>query len=64
MIIVAPVQPAAEVATTYVPLTPQNVVHLGAPLHAEILAALRVCALHSCSNNISLKTVLRFSVRS
>jgi len=42
VIIVVPDKPAAQAAKIHVPLMPQNVVHLGAPLHAEVDAAILV----------------------
>jgi len=42
VIIVVPAKPAAQAAKIHVPLIPQNVVRLGAPLHAEMLAAILV----------------------
>jgi hypothetical protein len=50
---------AAQVAKTYVSLMPQNVVHLGAPFHAEMDAAILVSAPYSFSNDTSLKTAFR-----
>ena len=57
-------KPAAQVAKTYVPLMPHNVVHLGALLGVEMLAVMQIRTSYSCFGDTFLKTVTGFSVRS
>jgi hypothetical protein len=50
---------AAQAAKTHVPLMPQNVVHLDAPLHVMVDAVIPVSVPYAFSNDTSLKTAFR-----
>jgi hypothetical protein len=52
-------QAAAQAAETHVPLMPQNVVHLDAPLHVEMDAVIPASVPYAFSNDTSLKTAFR-----